>query len=866
MAAGPTTFANLTPQQFAARLAAVFPPGWCAPEAKMPGGIVYDVMAAESSQLSFVLGSLIYGLDATRIDTAQNGALDAASVDFFGAFPGLYALPRNPGETDASFAARIEAAMLPDGATRQAVSNAIEAVTGTVPRLVEPWQLADTGVMTGGATNPNIIPGPVDTWFQFNTATTPGAIAAPDTTMSGELIAENTTSTASFLAEVGIVKAAASQSLRFFVWLQSGPGRTRAVVGFGDGGVNGLAFVVDLAGGRVGNAPSTFGSGFAVTSAGVEVLGDGWCLCWIVGTTNAVAEVLPFIEIDAGSGTAPIDNTYAGVIGNGIYAWNPVLIATQAAQPGMMFYSVDTLATPGRYSNPGLAYQGFVQTTLPTSQVFGPNPTPCYGVYTMNYSVAGSSMFDPPGSAPLGEQSVYNAINRTKVFGTAVWVQFVPPSGTPAWLPTIVNGVLPTSAANFVAGEYWFNATSTWSSLAAWASAQGGSYSRSGPANYFEAGFVRTAADGVPRFPSNLNGVPTGVRLTGPTTNIYWPSEDVTEWFAVGIASAVNGATAPDQNPSAGTLTENTSNSLHVIVNSGGEIPTIPAGASQTRAIFLKAGTRQYVSFGFSDGAAANYVFSTIDTVNWTQTTGTIDGGAGPVVAGNRLIQLANGWWLATVSGAIPGATQSIGCLGGALNPTDSPVTTYTGTGATIICWGQFCSLLQDWSDYVKTVSGPVTQNADFLLLNPPVMTFSALISTANHTAPGFGGVTLCPLLGSDDTEASRPMTLGQFSGPNSDAIIGSFDNIGSIFYVLSSDFFGPHTSMVAGSPAGRALAVDGVIGSSASDSNPLVGSVINTFYLGSGENDQLFAYGDFATFALWDGVVASNADLVRLT
>lgn len=252
MANGPTTFFGLTAAQFAARLAAGFPSGWSSPEAISPGppsGNVYKTLVMFGAELSFELGALTYALDATRLATAQNGALDAASVDYFGSFPGLYALPRFAGESDSAYLVRIEAAMLPTGATRQAISDAVQAVTGVAPRLVEWWRPSDTGVY--------------------------------------------------------------------------------------------------------GNAISG----------------------------------------------------------------------------GMMFYSVDTRAKPGRYTagGPGgLPYQGFCQSTLPVTQPFGPNPTPAYSAYTMNYSVAGSSFFDPPGSVPLGEQQVYDAINRNKVFGTVVWVQFVP--------------------------------------------------------------------------------------------------------------------------------------------------------------------------------------------------------------------------------------------------------------------------------------------------------------------------------------------------------------------------------------------------------------------------------------------------------
>lgn len=136
----PTTIPALSAIDFANRMAGLYPPGWSAPEAKSPGGTLYAIMQMMGGGLSFENSGLRYALDATRIQTAQNGALDLASQDFLGD-----RLPRNPGEGDASYRARILAALLPDGATRQAVSDAVQAATGYAPRIIEPWRVADTG-------------------------------------------------------------------------------------------------------------------------------------------------------------------------------------------------------------------------------------------------------------------------------------------------------------------------------------------------------------------------------------------------------------------------------------------------------------------------------------------------------------------------------------------------------------------------------------------------------------------------------------------------------------------------------------------------------------------------------------------------
>jgi len=162
-----TIIPTITPDQFASRMCALFPPGWASAQAKLPSGAVYEMLKSIGTGPSSAMDSLAYAAAATRLQTAVGDALDIASVDYFGdndahLAPGLpdydgpiegsgldadiYAIWRLRGEGDAAYRARLMAALLPTGATRPAVTAAVQATSGYAPRVVEPWRPADTGV------------------------------------------------------------------------------------------------------------------------------------------------------------------------------------------------------------------------------------------------------------------------------------------------------------------------------------------------------------------------------------------------------------------------------------------------------------------------------------------------------------------------------------------------------------------------------------------------------------------------------------------------------------------------------------------------------------------------------------------------
>lgn len=130
----------LTGDQFATRVAELFPRGWASDDARQPGGNVYALFLALGNQLAFVQSEVQYAANAQRIQTETSPELDNASIDFLGD-----TLPRPAGASDGIFAEEIIAALFQPAATRSALQSAIAALTGFQPRMLEPWSVTDTG-------------------------------------------------------------------------------------------------------------------------------------------------------------------------------------------------------------------------------------------------------------------------------------------------------------------------------------------------------------------------------------------------------------------------------------------------------------------------------------------------------------------------------------------------------------------------------------------------------------------------------------------------------------------------------------------------------------------------------------------------
>ena len=134
-----TIVPTITGAQFAGRIAANLPPGWAGSDA-VQSGLVSSMLLSFGTELAAVLQELQYAANAQRLQTETYPELDLASQDYLGTL-----LPRPNGMGDLDYADLIIAHLFRSAATRQAISNALTLLTGYTPRMLEPWNIYDTG-------------------------------------------------------------------------------------------------------------------------------------------------------------------------------------------------------------------------------------------------------------------------------------------------------------------------------------------------------------------------------------------------------------------------------------------------------------------------------------------------------------------------------------------------------------------------------------------------------------------------------------------------------------------------------------------------------------------------------------------------
>ena len=151
---------------FAARLRALLPKQWFPSTAygqPTTSPVLDALLAGLASVWANLYLLLLWGFLQARVATATDVWLDIAAQDYFGV-----KLQRRAGESDTQLRARILASLLRPAATRAALINALNTLTGTKSATVfEPNNSSDTGGYNLGGVGRNVAGGYGDLGMPF---------------------------------------------------------------------------------------------------------------------------------------------------------------------------------------------------------------------------------------------------------------------------------------------------------------------------------------------------------------------------------------------------------------------------------------------------------------------------------------------------------------------------------------------------------------------------------------------------------------------------------------------------------------------------------------------------------------------------
>ena len=423
--------------------------------------------------------------------------------------------------------------------------------------------------------------------------------------------------------------------------------------------------------------------------------------------------------------------------------------------------------------------------------------------------------------------------------------------------PPNVSGTLAILAADFAGNQYWAAGTEQ-PSFTAWLSALGGTFSRASPATYLDRGMVKTAAANTPRFPTDINGAPQGIRLTGPATNLMMYSNDfVGAWQPVNATVTASATAGPDGVDGSGSIVIPSTLASSIPQH---QRPSTVASGSFISSIFAKAAGYNFAAITAAD-ASGNRYGVVADLVSGVITS---SGTAGsPTGTSSGAIKLANGWVLIWVAMSSPAGTASL-CTGACpvANPSWNTggyaLPDFTGDGVSgVYLFGGQVTQTPFLCDYVPTTAATVTQAADAFSLPFTQTTFSALVGTND--------------LKSDRSGNQRVLAYNTgdgiiIIGNTSFATIVPADGSG-LFMVMSGLVISDSVkTMVVGDHTTGLLTSNGAVPPAPFVSGPITVVTPASMFVGSQSGTSNFMNGNISQLAIWNGIVASAAEMQRLT
>ena len=157
----------------------------------------------------------------------------------------------------------------------------------------------------------------------FSTTTT-----APDGSQNAVKLIANSSDSAHNIVSTSIPRSGFTQSYRWSADVAPA-GYTRVVLECQNAaGTTGVQVTFDVAGGQVGIAPATFGSGWTAGAASLTAIGNNFYRLIFDFNPVAVTPIQCSVFLDAGSGTGAQNDVFAGNGVNGVWLWQVSLLPT----------------------------------------------------------------------------------------------------------------------------------------------------------------------------------------------------------------------------------------------------------------------------------------------------------------------------------------------------------------------------------------------------------------------------------------------------------------------------------------------------------------------------------------------------------